>query len=55
LTTDEAALLTPEAMLGGSDGWNPAAAVPIADGNREPASIAVDGAPLPDFDPATTE
>ncbi|WP_238540597.1 pectinesterase family protein [Paenibacillus mucilaginosus] len=55
LTTEEAALLTPADILGGSDGWNPFAAVPLVDGSRELAALTVNDAPVPDFSPATTQ
>ncbi len=55
LTVEEAAMMTPAILLGGSDGWNPSARFPMADGNRELAGLTMDGAPLPDFDPSKTE
>ncbi|WP_438444164.1 pectinesterase family protein [Gorillibacterium sp. sgz5001074] len=55
LTTEEAAQYAPSAVLGGSDGWDPAGVIPIADGNRELAALVVNGTALPEFTPAKTE
>ncbi len=54
LTPEEAALFTPASLLGGSDGWNPAALSGLAGSNRELAGLTVDGSALPGFDPAVT-
>ncbi|WIV19890.1 pectinesterase family protein [Paenibacillus polygoni] len=50
LTYEEASLLTPEHILSGNDGWNPASMIAVPDGDAALSSIIIGGQPLPEFD-----
>ncbi|GIP45605.1 hypothetical protein J45TS6_40640 [Paenibacillus sp. J45TS6] len=50
LTYEEASLLTPEHILSGDDGWNPASMIAVPDGDTALSSIIIGGQPLPEFD-----
>ncbi|MCZ8518566.1 MULTISPECIES: pectinesterase family protein [Paenibacillus] len=55
LTVPEAEALTPEAVIGGSDGWNPLKRTPLLDGSALLSSLAADGVTVPGFRPDVTE
>lgn len=50
LTVEEAALYTPEVVLGGSDGWDPSALIGMVDSNRDLANLTLNGIALSEFD-----
>ncbi|KRE98518.1 hypothetical protein ASG89_05825 [Paenibacillus sp. Soil766] len=54
LTPEEAALYLPANVFSGIDGWNPLAQAALPDGNRELASLTVNGVSVPEFSPMKT-
>jgi len=55
LTLEEAMNYLPEVVLAASDGWNPAAIVPMADSNTELAQLSVNGVRLAKFHAKTRQ
>lgn len=50
LTYEEASLLTPEHLLSGEDGWNPASMIAVPDGDTALSTVMIGGQPLSEFD-----